>query len=76
VPHLWWRLRGRPYGALVTAGKTFDALAWVDGPNDVEQIERLDIEGGDTLLATGRTLREGIDRGEFEDDPEGAEYSA
>jgi hypothetical protein len=76
VPHLWWRLRGRPYAALVTAGDTFDAVAWIDGPNVVEQVELLVIEGGDTLLATGRTLREGVDRDEFEADSEGAEHSA
>lgn len=76
VPHLWWRLRSRPYAALVTAGETFDAVAWIDGPNAVEQIESLDIEGGDTLLPTGRTLREGVRRDEFDADPEGSEHGA
>jgi hypothetical protein len=75
VPHLWWRLRGRPYAALVTTDDTFDAVAWIEGPNAVEQIEQLDIEGGDTRLATGRTLREGVDRGKFGTDPNGAESS-
>ncbi len=74
VPHLWWRLRGRPYAALVTAGETFDAVAWVDRPNSVEQVESLDIEGGDTLLATRRSLREGVDRDEFDAESEGAGY--
>ncbi len=74
VPHLWWRLRGRPYAALVTAGDTFDAVAWIEDPNSVEQIESLDIEGSDTIFATGRTLREGVERDGFDADPEGAEY--
>jgi len=76
VPHLWWRLRGRPYAALVTAGETFDAVAWIDGPNVVEQIESLDIEGGDTRLATGRTLREGVDCNEAGADSEGVEHGS
>ncbi len=76
VPHLWWRLRGRPYAALVTAGEAFDAVAWIDGPNAIEQIESLNVEGGDTLLATGRSLREGVDRDELDAEPEGAGYGA
>lgn len=72
VPHLWWRLRGRPYAALVVAGETFDAIAWVDGPDAAEQIESLDIEGGDTLPSTGRTLREGLDRDDSHTGLEGA----
>lgn len=76
VPHLWWRLGGRPYAALVTAADTFDAVAWIEGPDVLEQIESLDIEGVDTLLTTGRTLREGVDRDEFGIDPEGVEHGA
>lgn len=72
VPHLWWRLRGRPYAALVMAGEMFDAVAWIDGPNAAEQVEFLDIEGVDTMLATRRTLREGVDRGKPGTDPDGA----
>lgn len=73
VPHVWWRLRGRPYAALVTAGDKFDGVAWIDGPKAVEPIESLEIEDGDTLLATGRTLREGVDCDEFDADGKGAE---
>src|SRR5205823_8524054 len=29
VPHCWWRLRGRPYLAVVVAHQSFDALAWI-----------------------------------------------
>jgi hypothetical protein len=76
APHVWWRLRGRPCAALVTAGETFDAVAWIDGPNAVEQIESLNIEGGDTLLMAGRTLCEGVDDDDFDADPEGAEDGA
>lgn len=60
VPHLWWRLQGRPYAALVTAGDTFDAIAWIEGPRAAEQVEALELGDGntETLSATGRTLRE------------------
>ena len=38
VPHLWWRLRGRPYAALVTSTADFDALAWVEDPRLPKQV--------------------------------------
>jgi hypothetical protein len=30
VPHVRWRLKERPYAAVVVAATTFDALAWID----------------------------------------------
>jgi hypothetical protein len=45
VPHLWWRLRGRPYAALVLGCGLWDALAWVDGPSDVCRIAHIEITG-------------------------------
>jgi hypothetical protein len=56
VPHLRWRLRGRPYAAIVTAGETFDAIAWIDGADQPEQIDHLEIMGKGQLAATARTL--------------------
>jgi hypothetical protein len=56
VPHLWWRLRGRAYAAIVIADETFDALAWIDAADHPEQVSRLAVEGGDDLAATGLTL--------------------
>jgi hypothetical protein len=32
VPHMWWRLRKRPYLAIVVAKAGFDALLWLDDP--------------------------------------------
>lgn len=55
VPHVTWRLRGRPYAAVVTAGDTFDALVWSSGPGEPSQIERLEVDG-EVCLATARTL--------------------
>lgn len=44
VPHLRWRLRGRPYGALVFAPDGFDALVWnADaGPDPLEALVIID----------------------------------
>lgn len=39
VSHLWWRLRGRPYAAIVTSTVDLDALAWIDNPGKAEQID-------------------------------------
>ena len=55
VPHVRWRLRSRPYAALVTAGDSFDALAWLDGSDAPTQIERLEIDHS-VCQATARTL--------------------
>lgn len=39
VPHLWWRLRRRPYAAIVTSTRDFDALAWIEDPAEIEQVD-------------------------------------
>ncbi len=41
VPHMWWRLSKRPYGAIVVANYTFDALMWVSNPNDPAVLDEL-----------------------------------
>ena len=56
VPHLKWRLQGRPYAALVFAPDDFDALVW-DGKQDAGPLEALDVLPGQRLAPTGRTLR-------------------
>lgn len=55
VPHVRWRLRGRPYAAIVTAGDTFDALGWLGDATAPTQISSLETEGV-SQHATGRTL--------------------
>lgn len=57
VPHCSWRLRRRPYAAVVTAADGFDALAWIQGPRQVEQIHHVELDDGTTLPATRWTLR-------------------
>lgn len=66
VPHLFWRLRRRPYAALVTAGGTFDALAWIEAADKPEEIERIELDDGTVLVATGRTLNEPGDDEDYE----------
>lgn len=56
VPHLFWRLRGRPYAAMVTTVDSFDALAWVAAADRMEQVKRIELEDGRVLHASGHTL--------------------
>ncbi|WP_342709902.1 hypothetical protein AAFG13_36645 [Bradyrhizobium sp. B124] len=49
VPHMWWRLKKRPYLAVVVAASGFDALLWLDGPNVPRPL--------DGILAGDRILR-------------------
>ncbi len=54
VPHVRWRLAGRPYAAVVFHETTLDALAWLgDSPVQVEGVQV--VEGG-IHRATGLTL--------------------
>jgi hypothetical protein len=61
VPHLFWRLRARPYAALVVTAEAFDALAWIERADNPEQVERAELDDGTILEATRRTLSEGED---------------
>jgi hypothetical protein len=56
VPHLWWRLGGRPYAAIVLCAGTFDGLIWRKGPDKPEQLERIEVADGRSLEATALTL--------------------
>ncbi len=64
VPHVRWRLQGKPYGAVVVAPSGFDALAWVEPANAPGQLHAIETDAG-TLHATGLTLRnkEGVHHG-------------
>ncbi len=55
VPHVWWRLRGLPYAAVVVAARGFDALAWVDDPHTPRGVDGIRT-GGRLLRPTGLTL--------------------
>lgn len=54
VPHVRWRLAGRPYAAVVFHETSFDALHWTS--DTAEQIARIEC-GDETHPATGLSLR-------------------
>ncbi len=58
VPHVMWRLKGRPYAAVVIGPTGFDALVWPVGATAPETLSELDV-GKRVLHPTGATLREG-----------------
>ena len=45
VPHVWWRLRGRPYGAVVVGRSGFDGLFWLHDPQDATHLDGIRVEG-------------------------------
>lgn len=49
VPHMWWRLKKRPYLAIVVAESGFDALLWLENPKVPQQL--------DGILADNRLLQ-------------------
>jgi proteasome lid subunit RPN8/RPN11 len=56
VPYMWWRLKKRPYFAIVVAPTGFDALAWLTDPGRPEPLGA--IQTGDRLLRpTNNSLR-------------------
>ena len=46
VPHVWWRLRGRPYFAVVFTHTGFDGLAWVKGPEEPQHLDAIVADDG------------------------------
>jgi hypothetical protein len=55
VPHVIWRLKGRPYAAIVMARNSIDGLAWRQASLPM-QLEAITIDGGREITATGLTL--------------------
>jgi hypothetical protein len=55
VPHMWWRLRKRPYVALVFAQGGFDALVWLDDPRNPCALDGL-VAGRRLLRPTNLSL--------------------
>jgi proteasome lid subunit RPN8/RPN11 len=45
VPHVWWRLKGRPYAAVVIARTGFDGFAWLTGPSTPTRLGGIDVGG-------------------------------
>src|SRR6266478_4622904 len=56
VPNVWWRLKGKPYLALVIRPMQFDAIAWMTGPRSPTPLYEL--QAGDIVLRpSGLTLQ-------------------
>ena len=51
VPHVMWRLQGKPYFAVVVARNGFDGLAWLDGPNNPQRLDGI-VVGEKTYVPT------------------------
>lgn len=45
VPHVWWRLKGRPYLAVVVARRGFDGFAWIADPQKPERLTGIVVDG-------------------------------
>jgi hypothetical protein len=54
VPHVRWRLKQRPYVALVTTGEAIDGWAWISDDGEPEQVERV-VVNGQEVQTTGAT---------------------
>ncbi len=52
VPHIWWRLKGRPYLAVVVTHAGFDAFAWLKAPQAPERLSAVWV-GDQVLTPTG-----------------------
>ena len=48
VPHAWWRLRKRPYFAVVVTETDFDGLAWIVDPKKPQHVDGI-VVGGEML---------------------------
>lgn len=77
VPHVWWRLQGKPYAAVVVAPGSIDALVWRNDPRRAEPLAGIDLQdlqngrnagGVATLIPTGLTY-ELLSRSSRDEDP-------
>lgn len=55
VPHVWWRLKGRPYAAIVVASSGFDGIAWIAAPDRPQRLTNI-VAGSATILATANSI--------------------
>ncbi len=55
VPHIMWRLPGRPYAAVVVTPYDFDSLVWVERNEPPNQVNGIQINSK-MIKPTGQTL--------------------
>jgi len=56
VPHCRWRLRNRPYLAIVVSPAGADALAWIDKSGDSVALTAIRAEGVPVVTSTNQTI--------------------
>jgi hypothetical protein len=54
IPHVRWRLAGRPYAALVAAGDDIDGLAWIG--EEPEAVDAVLVDGRPLLSTSGASF--------------------
>ena len=59
VPHVMWRLKGRPYAAVVVGKSGFDSLIWPNSDAKPRLLSELHV-GKRLLRPTGATLRRAV----------------
>ncbi len=57
VPHCRWRLRGRPYLAMVVSPAGMDALAWISADGNPVGLESIRSEGAAPVVPTNQTIK-------------------
>jgi len=65
IPHVWWRLKNRPYAAVVVGPRGFDSLSWISNPQSPDGLLDLQI-GNKRLKPTGLTFENWERRYEFQ----------
>ncbi|HSY92703.1 MAG TPA: hypothetical protein VK812_15110 [Candidatus Binatus sp.] len=56
VPHVWWRLKKKPYAAVVVGPGNFDSLYWTTNAKSPDGILELQV-GDRRLTPTGLTIK-------------------
>jgi len=65
VPHVWWRLRGRPYAAFVMSAGGLDGLAWIGEPGIAERMAGIEVAGRLHPASLRSSLKWAPDTGRF-----------
>lgn len=55
VPHVWWRLKKRPYMAIVVSPFEFDALVWLKNPIIPVALNHINVSG-QLMRPSNRTI--------------------
>lgn len=55
VPHVWWRLKNKPYIAIVFGKRDYDALVWIDNPNTPQKLQGILVDS-DLFEPTNNTI--------------------